>query len=372
MHRSNFFVVIGLGVVSALSMTVGCKQFGGDFSSTENSVNQSVVFTQASQKLWASYISSLQTSRIQADCMPRYIPAAKGVPERGIFLAYHGYTACPQQYFELGEKLAAKGYHVLSPLLPGHGYKFNEKNQDDIRDLPMLREWKEYTTFAKQMDAIVKAGGGDKVVMGLSVGGAVAANSGAAKGIYNRQLLSVPMFEMSFGFDPVGSAVTVGLIAASRAYPLLEKLQIGWGKNCKTTERIGVEGFGRAGVCDFLVSNLSSVSALGKYTARVLEEMKDSDKIVTQFVGVEGDGAVNTTKTAQVFRKYSAGFLNSKMCNYPKGVPHSFLSRADNPNEDKFWLERSMADIVNFVVDGTFFPALAEKNAQGISFCHTK
>ena len=61
---------------------------------------------------------------IQTDCLPKQWPADSSVTYKGTVMLLHGFTACPQQYFETQAYLTAQGYNVLAPLLPGHGLKF--------------------------------------------------------------------------------------------------------------------------------------------------------------------------------------------------------------------------------------------------------
>src|SRR5689334_23628869 len=44
-----------------------------------------------------------------------------GFPPRAAVLLLHGFTGSPWEVRPLGDSLAARGYHVYAPLLPGHG-----------------------------------------------------------------------------------------------------------------------------------------------------------------------------------------------------------------------------------------------------------
>jgi len=79
-------------------------------------------------------------------------------------LVVHGFTGCTQSMLPLGEGLAAAGFTVMGPRLPGHG-----TSVQDLRP----RKWEEWTGEAeKSLQELL--GRCDKVfVTGLSMGGTI-------------------------------------------------------------------------------------------------------------------------------------------------------------------------------------------------------
>ncbi|MDD3718836.1 MAG: alpha/beta fold hydrolase [Actinomycetota bacterium] len=79
-------------------------------------------------------------------------------------LVVHGFTGCTQSMLPLGEKLAAAGFTVLGPRLPGHG--------TTVKDMG-TRTWREWTGEAeKALQELLERC--DKVfVTGLSMGGTI-------------------------------------------------------------------------------------------------------------------------------------------------------------------------------------------------------
>jgi alpha-beta hydrolase superfamily lysophospholipase len=165
---------------------------------------------------------------IQTDCMPKQWNTDQ--PYKGTILLLHGFTACPQQYFETYQHLNDAGYNVLAPLLPGHGLDFNwvpVYENDGPWYAPWSRQklvnWKgddvvdrlassndEFAAYVDRLNAVMKEVPGERVVSGLSLGGAVAMLTGATTvsaddtPLYTRQLISVPL--MDFG-DAILSTV---------------------------------------------------------------------------------------------------------------------------------------------------------------------
>jgi esterase/lipase len=82
-------------------------------------------------------------------------------------LFFHGYSACPQQFAELGEKFFKKGYNVLIPCMPHHGWK--DRLSDEQKNLT-AEELAEYGN--RSMD--IACGLGKRVIsFGISGGGTV-------------------------------------------------------------------------------------------------------------------------------------------------------------------------------------------------------
>jgi carboxylesterase len=91
-------------------------------------------------------------------------PDTAGGAEPG-FLALHGFTGNPSSMRGLAEAMAAAGFHVELPRLPGHGTSL-----DDM----MTTRWDDWTAAADAAYARLAARAGRIVVGGLSMGAALA------------------------------------------------------------------------------------------------------------------------------------------------------------------------------------------------------
>jgi len=85
-------------------------------------------------------------------------------------LVLHGFTGNPGSMRGVAEALAAAGYHVEMPLLPGHG-----TTVDDM--LPT--RWSDWAGAAEAAYQTLAARAGKVVVVGLSMGGALTLRIGA-------------------------------------------------------------------------------------------------------------------------------------------------------------------------------------------------
>lgn len=99
------------------------------------------------------------TEEVWSDAEPFSIKGGK----TGV-LVVHGFTGCTQSMLPLGEGLAAAGFTVLGPRLPGHG--------TSVKDMS-TRKWREWTGEAeKGLKELMERC--DKVfVTGLSMGGTI-------------------------------------------------------------------------------------------------------------------------------------------------------------------------------------------------------
>jgi carboxylesterase len=87
------------------------------------------------------------------------------VPHRGAILAIHGFGDTPQTVQYLAEALAARGWLVRAPLLPGHGRTIEEFARSGATD---------WIGAARAEYAALRARHEHTVLLGVSMGGALA------------------------------------------------------------------------------------------------------------------------------------------------------------------------------------------------------
>jgi carboxylesterase len=80
-------------------------------------------------------------------------------------LLCHGFTGCPHSVRGWGERLAAAGFTVRAPLLPGHGTTWKDMNRT---------RWTDWYACVEAALADVRSRSRSVVVGGLSMGGALA------------------------------------------------------------------------------------------------------------------------------------------------------------------------------------------------------
>jgi esterase/lipase len=302
---------------------------------------------------WQAYVAEATAQPLQQGCAPYSLPSSADQAYRGTVLLLHGYSACPQQYNEIAKELSAEGFTVLVPLLPGHGHAYtvdaNGKATDHTEDLITDAHYQDYGVFAKRMaDIVAKAAPGDHAVMGLSVGGALAASAAEqSPGTFKRVLLMNAFFDIANGF---GAAIVPVLNAIVPQFPY------GWGASCEAERSTG-----RAGICQFEVTNLRAVQHFGQDT---LKNVGSIDGQV-QVVGVEDDPAASDGAIAQAAQTIAG----SSACFFEKGVPHSLFSPQDNPGVNMYWLPSALADTTSFIGDGQAFKTAEASSVSSYPRC---
>jgi esterase/lipase len=318
----------------------------------------------ASESAWKSYLNTLPNkSEIQVNCWPRIIKANKSTPFKGSVLAIHGFTACPQQYFELAERLSDKGYNVILPLMPGHGRVWVDGNDHFEEIISGSNAIEKYKTFAIQLNQVMREEKREKVIIGLSVGGAVSLLATELDpDLYQRSLAISPYLSYSKEAD-------------SRIQKLLKKIlgpsflnfigagekKIGWGEGCEKRERDN----GRAGICNFKLAQIHAAEKLGDFVRSLYKNIKTK----TQIVGVEKDKAINNNTNLSFYRKLYKINQQTALCLYPAPANHSLLSRFDSPDEDKFWLDSFLDSATSFVAYGKWIEAKEKSISENVLLC---
>lgn len=305
------------------------------------------------QTAWAAHVAESVGPGHQPQCAPRRW-APQGEP-RGLIVAYHGFTACPDSMEGLGPALAAAGYEVLAPLLPGHGRAQpsplpSGKLVDDVSDLPAREDWQRYQSFATRWADVLAEAKGEHGVVGLSLGGTVASLTVSARPeAVDRALIGVPFFSLSNDFVKLVLGVAAGVDALLKANPI-DPVENAWGGSCEADRAAG-----RGGYCSFRVRNVGAVQLAGVEARRLLLASKGLPLI--ELAVVDGDPAVDSAVALATLREVQDRGRQGRCraCTYASTVPHSFVSPKDSPAE-KPWLGPFTAAAVRFLADGVPFP----------------
>lgn len=341
-------------------------------SSTDSTVSsESATFENAKVKrIWLQHITEETVGvALQQDCHPTYFQANNMQSRRGIVVFFHGFTACPQQYFRLGKRLASAGFDVFLPLMPGQGRVPVADVKQDGRDLPFgigadindNGANDRYDHFVSRMNELAAAASGERIIVGLSGGGSLA--TGAAyevrgQNIWSRLLLYAPYFDIPGTTKTLASVVNV----------FRPQFVNDWGEACRYN-RDDPDGGGRDGYCSLPVGAVYAMKTYGRMIAdRIIHQGRavnqQNETVMTlpvQFAGVEYDPTADNRRMHQVFQSLP----NARFCLFPKGVPHSMINPAnDEPNLDPYWIPSLDRDSMNFILHGEWFrtsgPSLEE------------
>jgi len=323
-----------LGRILSIAFAVGAASLRRHSAAAQT--NQSA----EASALWDAYVQRVTSeyssvSGLQPGCKPQFHKRTTR-SYFGSIMLFHGFTACPQQFERIVPLLTSKGYDVFLPLNPGHGYKWKsgKEVEDYIGNIPTSQST--YEEFVEDMDKVMKATSKQKVLMGMSLGGALAAQVGD-KGGYDRQLLAAPMVRAKGLLDII--------MTAARLSPRLNRKRRSWGEGCENERSKG-----RAGICQFT----ASIGATARnYGQSALTRADPAPSGSVEFIFVDDDQAVSTTAVQNLALKYGIDRNSRDICGMDAVVGHSFLSPYDNPDEDKFWLKEVTQKIADYLTKGT-------------------
>ncbi|MEE1674117.1 alpha/beta fold hydrolase [Agarivorans aestuarii] len=348
---------------------------------------------------------------LQAACTPQVIEANPQLAVKGTIIMVHGFTACNQQFFDWGLQLAAAGYHVVLPALPGHGL-VGEQQDLLLESSGLANSAQVYSDFADQLVLLGQLSPGpSKIIAGLSVGGAVAA-AVAIRGeqTFDKALLMAPFLAIPMTYSPeegpqleplspqeeldlldllnsetdnseqleqlwqqfaqlleqFRTGVAQSLLALLKLSIFIPQLDYNWGPDCED-ERMA----GRAGICNFKISNLFAVDSFGRETLEAYQQA-DSLELQIQLVAVENDNGADPLAIQILAERLNSlvGEQASGYCLYDGTiVPHSFISKYDNivladegavdvhssalANMEALWLSRFYSEAMEFIDSDT-------------------
>lgn len=313
---------------------------------------------------WNNYVKeTIEISHpygLQESCVPRRFPAT--APYRGTAVLFHGYSACPQQYFYLAPLLNARGFDVLLPLNPGHGDAMNRTNIQGIcfancsgpldfnQGVPNTTAT--YADFVTSINEIMATAAGEKVVAGLSVGGGLAAfagqalRSGSSEALYSRQLIMNPILKMS----TVEEDLVVVLMGT---LPFVRNFFAGWGPGCRRERALG-----RGGFCTFQTKMCACARDFGWETYKNLE-MPYNTQVTVMYDNA--DPVINTATARGLLSKYISQTKAATGCVLPFTM-HSFLSPFDDVGTDKWWMNEVYCNIVDYLTEGRPIPQSGQQN----------
>lgn len=106
-----------------------------------------------------------------------------------VVVLFHGLTNCPRQMLDLARKLHADGANVLVLRAPGHGFPGGVENMADVTA-------EDFRDFASGAVDIAHGLGGQTTVVGLSLGGMLAAWSAEERPDVYRAVVIAPAFAL--------------------------------------------------------------------------------------------------------------------------------------------------------------------------------
>jgi len=292
---------------------------------------------------WVGYLGHFDTVALQEGCRPELIEPRPDVQYRGTVVLIHAYSACPQQFSELAELLALRGYRSMLVLLPGHGRM--QTGAERVGPLPTGRNWRRhYDAFADTVNGIMAYADGERIIGGNSTGAAASlVINSRAPSLYDRHIAWVPYFQ------------TAERSSSNEEDMQLDRLD----EAAETINACLVErSFGRAGYCGTSVTDSDVPALLGQEAFQAVTG--GTGAALFQFVASEHDAVVSNDSIITVAADTERVFT----CMYPGGVPHSMVSQFDNPGVDMYWLDSLLNGSIGFIAEGRPFPVRPGSSAK--------
>ncbi|MES2744990.1 MAG: alpha/beta fold hydrolase [Bdellovibrionota bacterium] len=337
------------------------------------------------------------------DCQSLYKDADPSVPYKGVVVYFHGFTACPQQFYEFAQIMSKQGYAALAVLMPGQGRApapFNNDGKKMINGrkykdyyseyLPIKKgeDWKRYLNFVSDVNTFAATLPGEKLVTGLSVGGQLAAYAYVERpGLYKRALLISSYLGMPGSYSGRNSTTSNGIsnsikrVTGDTVYHITKAVsqqgsnldiiadrEVSWGDKCYQQTR-GFNGNpGRRGICDFHVENIAAINSLGEY---IVSQIKASPALTQipqiQYVGPEWDTGGDTLLVRKAIGYQKARFGDNKVsaCFFPNVIPHSMFSRKDIAvMPETPWINSFMLETTKFLATGATYQVSQEPSEE--------
>jgi pimeloyl-ACP methyl ester carboxylesterase len=243
---------------------------------------------------------------------------------KGTVVMYHGFTAGTWQFDLLAPLVHQAGYHVYVPRLPGHG-QTDTHGIESPQGLPDGTNWERYTQFADQSFQDAADLGAPVSVLGLSVGGNVAAWVAERHPTVQKTIIYAPFLQHEHTtaqgiFNVVHQMDTL----TNRHFGmLLGNLTHSWGEECRQMAANGT----RPGHSWFYLVQAYGATELGR---RVITNGTRAQAALQVFTTDIDD----TAGFAAIRDLYNAwGSPRKSWYRYPaaEGIPHPMI----HPLEDR-------------------------------------
>lgn len=356
--RPRILVVLLLPIVAAAIMIEASAPSARIIHSPEP-VGEAVSRESAFYERWNAYVAWEEELAFQDSCKPFIREPAEGIAYRGTVVFLHGFSACTQQYYDLSALLAKQGYRTIVPVLPGHGRPYPQFDKDDSAALPTPGSFRDaYDAFSDQINGIMEYADGERVIGGLSGGGAAALYvNDRGRDVYDRNLVIAPFIDIAGGDFVNGAMAFIGAIPVIN---LVSATPFNTADFCLEKRQQG-----KASYCKWQLRGAAGMRSLGQAAAKSVRIEPLTNRV--QVIGVNGDNSVSLDRVRELIATQMATD-GTTACFYPEGVPHSMFSRYDHPGVDMYWLDDFNRAAVAFITTGAAFPS-EPRDGDAVALC---
>ena len=184
-----------LGIMLALIFVILTPWNISNFSSNPDPIEN---YAQAVQRIESLPMN--EASAMNPVCRLQFMTHNQKV-ERAIILV-HGYTNCPEQFRELGQRFYDSGFNVLIAPLPHHGLV------DRMTEEHAQLTAEELVSYADEVVDIAQGLGEQVIMMGISGGGVTTAWAAQTRSDIDLAVIISP----AFGFKQIPTFLTAGVM----------------------------------------------------------------------------------------------------------------------------------------------------------------
>ena len=257
-------------------------------------------------------IQDLDGPKVNPACYTRLY--THGRPTERALVLLHGFTNCPRQFDDIGQRFFERGWNVLIPRYPRHGY--SDRMTTAIADLRA-----DHLVAVANRSIQAGFGLGDRLtVAGLSLGAILTGYMAQTHEGIERSVLMAPMF----GLKPIPGPV---LSAFSRAVYALPNFYMWW--NSKEKDKIGPpHGYPR-----FPIHAYAALFECGRRLfaeARRGRPKSPSIAVVTNAAEPRLDNRP-TDRLVKIWRAHGAD-VDTFEFPLSEGLSHDFVDPVSNPS----------------------------------------
>ena len=232
--------------------------------------------------------------------------------ERSLVLL-HGFTNCPRQFDDLGRQFFDRGWNVLIPRYPRHGY--SDRLNTAIAELRA-----EHLMAVADRSALAASGLGEKVVVaGLSLGGILAGYLAETHAGIERAVLIAPMF----GLRPISGPALTALGIAAQTLP---NFYMWWNRSAKENIK-PPHGYPR-----FATHAYAALFETGRFvmtTGRTAAPKTRDIVVITNAAEPRLDNRF-TYQLVEQWRRHGASVETFEFPS-SEGLPHDLIDPVSNP-----------------------------------------
>jgi alpha-beta hydrolase superfamily lysophospholipase len=279
------------------------------------------------RRAWQVHAEVANAGPLQPGCAATFLPAQG--QRRGAVLALHGFGGCAQQFTGVAPRLAAEGFDVLMPRLPGHGRPPAADGREDLTGVPTAADWQaRYDGFIAGLDGVMQQSPGTRVLLGFSAGGALALRAVAQQpGRYQRLVLLAPLTGIRGGAAVERLAWQLGRVPGLAA---LDVKHFGPRAECEAWQATG-----RGGFCGYELRHAAGLVGLAR---AVRSDWQDRALPLPTLLLIAGTERYVSNEAALGFAA-AQGLLGAPLvATVLPGVPHEMLTPYENVGRNMDWL----------------------------------